>query len=80
MTTTHKPKNPRKRGVIREVRTIRVDPVLWRVAAQTAEDLGIPLASIVERQLTEFVRSARTPEEMGRYITRLPRATEGIFT
>ena len=42
--------------------TVRVDPLVWRVARSTANDLGVPLASLVERQLTEFIRAAVTAD------------------
>lgn len=60
--------------------TVRVDPLVWRVARSTANDLGVPLASLVERQLTEFIRAAVTAEGAARYLANLPRPSEGLFS
>lgn len=72
--------NPRRPGLARQVCTVRIDPLVWRTAKAIAHDLGVPMGSIVERQLTEFVRATKTPDGAARYLTRLPKPTEGLFS
>lgn len=72
--------NPRRPGAApRVVCTVRVDPLVWKVAKTTADGLGVPIASVIERQLTAFIRSASTPDGVARYLTELPNPNEGLF-
>ena len=72
------PGRRRTRAEQRVVRTFRVDATLWDLAQDTADQVGVSIGSVIERQLLDFVRSASTVEEATRYVVRLPKRDGGV--